>query len=216
MNAHTRPSARQIQPTGFRGRLEAIRAPTTGKARKDTKTSRSSAIPLLLAGSQLLGTWTDRPRTNSATFAADMASVRQASDHASQAAARLFVPPTPRARSLAPAVTTPLYGIIVSQALRNALRSQVKSQPPRFDLFDTVRKGGTQVAHRPAHGNPLGADQCGALPVGAAGTYPCPPLPHHTLRLERPQKGPAGHISPLYTSHDCLYPCIRTFEREPC
>jgi hypothetical protein len=72
-----------------------------GKARKDTENSRSSAM-------LLLGTWTDRARNNSATLAADMASVRQASDHASQAAARVFVPPTPRARSRAPAVTTPL------------------------------------------------------------------------------------------------------------
>jgi hypothetical protein len=77
-------------------------APTTGKARKDTENSRSSAM-------LLLGTWTDRARTSSATLAADMASVRQASDHASQgAAAWVFVPPPSRARSLAPAVTTPL------------------------------------------------------------------------------------------------------------
>src|SRR5919112_2284635 len=100
MSVHKRPSARQIQPMGFWGRLEAIMAPTTGKARKDTENSRSSAM-------LLLGTWTDRARTSSATLAADMASVRQASDHASQAV-RVFVPPTPRARSLAPAVTTPL------------------------------------------------------------------------------------------------------------
>src|ERR687893_641380 len=139
MNAHTRPSAGQIQPMGFRGSLVAIRAPTPGKARKDTKTSRSSAIPLLLAGSQLLGTWTDRPRTNSATFAADMASVRQASDHASQAAARVFVPPTPRARSLVPAVTTPLYSTTVSQALRRPLRGRGENELLRTALWRSSR-----------------------------------------------------------------------------
>ena len=75
-------------------------APTTGKARKDAENSRSSAM-------LLLGTWTDRVRTSRATLAPDIASVRQASDHASQAA-RVFVPPITRARSLTPAVTTPL------------------------------------------------------------------------------------------------------------
>ena len=31
---HNRPAARQSQPTAFLGRLEAIRAPTSGKAKK--------------------------------------------------------------------------------------------------------------------------------------------------------------------------------------
>src|SRR5215211_4246997 len=34
MSIHNKPTARQIQPTGLCGRLEAIRAPTMGKARK--------------------------------------------------------------------------------------------------------------------------------------------------------------------------------------
>ena len=76
MSVHKKPSARQIQPMGFWGRLEAIRTPTTGKAKKDTENSRSSAM-------LLVGTWTDRARNNSATPAADMVSVRQARDHAS-------------------------------------------------------------------------------------------------------------------------------------
>jgi hypothetical protein len=101
MSVHKRPSASQIQPMGFWGRREAIIAPTTGKARKDTENSRSSAM-------LLLGTWTDRARTSSATLVADMASVGQASDHASQGAAWVFILPPSRARSLAPAVTTPL------------------------------------------------------------------------------------------------------------
>ena len=37
------PTARQIQPMGFLDRLEAIRAPTKGKARKGT-TRTSTAL----------------------------------------------------------------------------------------------------------------------------------------------------------------------------
>src|SRR5918997_4693464 len=48
-----------------------------------------------------------------------------ASDHASQEAVRLLIPPTPCPCPLAPSVTTPLYRTIVSQALPNALRGGV-------------------------------------------------------------------------------------------
>jgi hypothetical protein len=37
MSIQNRPAARQIQPMGFWERLEAIRAPTSGKARKGKK-----------------------------------------------------------------------------------------------------------------------------------------------------------------------------------
>jgi len=86
------PTARQIQPMGFLGRLEAIRAPTMGKARNGSKkmsTALSPPVP------QELGGCTDRAAMYSATDAAAMATESPASAHASQEAARrVLVPPT--------------------------------------------------------------------------------------------------------------------------
>jgi hypothetical protein len=111
MNIHTKPTARQIQPMGFSGRLEATRAPTKGKAKKGTKTNRPLTVRL---APQLLGAGAARARTYSATLATNMATERAASDQASQAAARGLILPTPRPCSLASAVTTPLYSTTVS------------------------------------------------------------------------------------------------------
>src|SRR5215204_448577 len=100
------PTARHIQPMGFLGRLEAIRAPTTGNARKGNNkmsTALSPPVP------QELGGCTDRVAMYSTTDAAAMATERLASDHASHAAVRALIPPTPCFCSLGPAVTTPLY-----------------------------------------------------------------------------------------------------------
>jgi hypothetical protein len=55
------------------------------------------------------------------------------SDQANQAAVRWLIPPTPRPRSLAFAVTTPLYMASVSQALRQTLRGSL-SKPRRADF----------------------------------------------------------------------------------
>src|SRR5829696_9159435 len=66
------------------------------------------------------------------------------SDHASQAAVRRLIPPTPRPCSLAPCVTTPLYRAAVSQTLRQALRSRAGSQLPRIHLLGAwVNKAGS-------------------------------------------------------------------------
>src|SRR4028118_1672093 len=70
------PAARQIQPTEFSGRFEAIKAPTTGKARKGTKIKKSPGSPT--------------PPTNAdnkanATPVANMITQSPASDHASHA-----------------------------------------------------------------------------------------------------------------------------------
>src|SRR5215211_1080390 len=125
MNVHTKPSARQIQPMGFMGRLEAIRAPTRGKARKGTKNNsspRASLVTLLLGTS--CAEWA---RTFSAPLATNMARERPASDHASQKAARalILLVPRSRLRSPASAVTTTLfYAAIVSYSLRKALRGR--------------------------------------------------------------------------------------------
>src|SRR5829696_6807664 len=113
------PATRQIQPIGFRGCLEAIKAPTTGKARKGTETNRS---PKPKPSPQLLGTFADLTRTDSATLATNMATERPASDQASHAAVRALIPPIPPPSSLAPSVTTPPYSTTVSQALRQPLR----------------------------------------------------------------------------------------------
>src|SRR5919202_6677418 len=106
MNIHNKPSARQIQPMGFSGRLEAIRAPTIGKARKDKKTVRPLTVR---SAPQLSGTCAERARNNSGTLATNMATQREVSVQASQAAARGLIPPTPRPRSLGPSVGAPLY-----------------------------------------------------------------------------------------------------------
>src|SRR5215204_5843175 len=145
-NIHKRPSARRIQPIALRGRLEAIRAPTSGKIRKITPPKRS---PTVRFASQLLGMCAERASTSSGTLATNMATERPASDQASKKAAR--APPSPRPRSLAASITTLLYSTTVSQSLRKALRSptlQPQSRPSRrgirpdegytnrVDLFD--------------------------------------------------------------------------------
>src|SRR4028119_194590 len=78
---------------GLRGRLEAIRAPTMGKAKKGTETNRSKMERLV---TKLLGAsaCAARVRTKNATLAKNMTKERAASDQASQAAARgLIVSP---------------------------------------------------------------------------------------------------------------------------
>src|SRR5215217_3479611 len=100
------PTARHIQPIGFLGRLEAIRAPTRGKSRKgSTKLSTPLAPPV----PQLPGGCIEPVAMYSATDAAAMINERPASDHASQVAARWLTLASPRCCSLAPAVITPVY-----------------------------------------------------------------------------------------------------------
>jgi hypothetical protein len=115
MSIQKSPAARQIQPIGFWGRLEAIRAPTKGKARKGKKITRppmSPPVPHVL-GDRVAGA-PYKDMMVSATLAKNMATDRPASDQASQAAARRLIPPTPRSRSLASLVTTPLYRKVVA------------------------------------------------------------------------------------------------------
>jgi hypothetical protein len=110
------PTAKQIQPMGLWGRLEAIRAPTKGKARKGTIKTNTMLKPPV---PQVIGGCADRGRMMyNATFATNMISERVASDQASHAAVRALIPPIPRPCSLAPTVTAPLYSTTVYQALR--------------------------------------------------------------------------------------------------
>jgi hypothetical protein len=59
----------------------------TGKTKKDMKSATSPTVLV----PQLLGTLADRARTNSATLATNMVSVRPASAHASQVAVRVLI-----------------------------------------------------------------------------------------------------------------------------
>src|SRR5215207_2240588 len=71
ISVQKRPTARQIQPTGFLGCLEAIRAPTMGKARKETKINSSLRVSPVLVGS--CDEWA---RTCSTMLARNMATQR--------------------------------------------------------------------------------------------------------------------------------------------
>src|SRR5918997_6088074 len=114
------PAARHIQPMGFLGCLEAIRAPTKGKARKgNRKTKMMLTIPLV---PQELGGCAGRVAMYRPMVATHEMSESVASDQASRAALWRLIPPTPCLCSLSPSVTTPLYTATVSKALREALR----------------------------------------------------------------------------------------------
>src|SRR5919199_6281069 len=111
------PPARHIQPMGLEGRLEAMRAPTKGKARKGNRKIKTRLRPPV---PKELGGCTDRVRKYNTTVVTNMVTERAPSDHASQGA-RVLTPPTPRPCSLAPSVMTPLYSTAVSKALRKPL-----------------------------------------------------------------------------------------------
>jgi len=103
------PAARQIQPMGLSGRLEAIRVPTKGITRKGNRKTNTMLGPPV---PQLDGGCTDRVRKYNTTVATNMDTERAPSDQASQEARRIL--PSPRLCSFAPAVTTSLYRVIVS------------------------------------------------------------------------------------------------------
>src|SRR5215203_5812913 len=108
---HKKPSARQSQPIGFSGRLEAIKAPTSGKTKKSPEASRPTVVR---SAFQLLGTSAERASTNSGTLPTNTATERAASDQASQAAVWWPILSTPRPFSFAASVTTPLYSTTAS------------------------------------------------------------------------------------------------------
>src|SRR5215203_7515655 len=120
---HKKPSARHSQPMGFSGRLEAIRAPTSGKTKKSPEASKP---PVVRSACQVLGTCADRPSTSSGTLATNMATDSPHNDHASQETTRALNSPVLRSRACRDvlSVTTPLYRTIVYQSLRQPLRGQ--------------------------------------------------------------------------------------------
>src|SRR4051794_3369006 len=129
MSVQKRLATRQIQPIGFSGRLEAIRAPTIVKARKGARTNR---LPMAPPEPQSLegcaaGAVTYKDKMVSMAPATNMAPERPASDQASQEEARVFTLPTSRSCHCVPSAITPLYRTLVSQALRNAVRESIRT-----------------------------------------------------------------------------------------
>src|SRR5918992_4046574 len=87
------PAARHIQPMGFLGCLEAIRAPTKGKARKgNRKTKMMLTTPPV---PQALGSCAGRVAMDRPMVATHEMSESVASDQASHAAVRGGPPPAP-------------------------------------------------------------------------------------------------------------------------
>jgi len=84
------PAARQIQPMGFPGRLEAMRAPTIGKGRQYGP-QRCAYAPC----AQLLGGWTGRVAICRATATRNKTTQSAASDQASHEVARALIPLAP-------------------------------------------------------------------------------------------------------------------------
>jgi hypothetical protein len=76
----------------------------------------------------------ERARTYSAILATDMATERPASDQASQAAARVLIPPLLPSWRFDPSVTTPLYSATVSKALRSSFSEQSRTKLSKTNL----------------------------------------------------------------------------------
>src|SRR5215210_6948951 len=85
---HAMPATRQIQPMGFPGRLEAIRAPTMGKGRKGAIAHNGVLMPPV---PQLIGGRTGRVAICKARAARNKAKERAASDQASHEVARVLI-----------------------------------------------------------------------------------------------------------------------------
>src|SRR5215211_1245016 len=111
-------------PTGFSGRGEATIAPTVEKNTALSVLSSQSSKVCVCGG--------ERFRAKSTRANPVRINESPQSDHASQEAVRVLIPPTPRSRSFVSSVTTPLYSTTVCQALRQPLRSQAVSELPRM------------------------------------------------------------------------------------
>src|SRR5215211_6230607 len=119
-----RPYRLNSHPTRFSLRREATMAPTVEK---------NTALSVLSSQeSKVCVCGWERFRAKSKRANTVRVKESPQSDHASQEAVRVLIPPTPRSRSFVSSVTTPLYSTTVCQALRQPLRSQVEIQLPRM------------------------------------------------------------------------------------
>src|SRR3712207_3145575 len=103
MSIQNRPTARQIQPIAFPGRLDEITPPTIGKESKGAKSATSLMRPE--GGSSAVSKVTKAR----AAVAPNMTTPSPASDQASQAARALVTPTPPPSCSFDSFVITPPY-----------------------------------------------------------------------------------------------------------
>jgi len=111
------PTARESQPIGFFGRLDAIRAPTIRKGRKGSIAHTGVLMPPV---PQLPGGRTGRVAICRMMASRNEATPKQASDQASQEAMLALFPLAPCSICLVSSVTALLYSITVCGALRQA------------------------------------------------------------------------------------------------
>src|SRR5215210_7247713 len=124
------PAARQIQPMGFPGRLEAIRAPTIGKGRKGNIAHNGV---LMLPVPQLLGGRTGRVVICRATEARDKTTQSAASDQASHEVARALIPLTPCSGACFP--RSRHYSTVLPSPERYGKRYEVEESSPSTGAF---------------------------------------------------------------------------------
>src|SRR5688500_204669 len=106
--------AKKIQPMGFSGRCEAIKAPTT---ENDTVQVGRVAIEGPSQARKISSRVRPLRRARIRLAAASTKHTAN-SDQANHAALRWLIQLTPRLCSLVPSITIPLYSTTVSQALR--------------------------------------------------------------------------------------------------
>src|SRR5215204_4342031 len=127
-----RPYRLNSHPTRFSLRREATMAPTVEK---------NTALSVLSSQeSKVCVCGWERFRAKSKRANTVRVKESPQSDHASQEALRVLIPPTPRSCSFVPSVTTPLYSSTVSQSLRQPLRGGVVCELRRTPCLRTSEK----------------------------------------------------------------------------
>src|SRR5215207_6395158 len=124
------PEASQIQPMGFPGRLEAIRAPTIGKGRKGSMAQNGVLLPPV---PQLLGCRTGRVAICRTTATRNKTTQRAASDQASHEVALILIPLAPCRGAWFP---------------RSRRHSTVLQSPKRYEVEMPVVKAARKERHR--------------------------------------------------------------------
>src|SRR5215204_4555774 len=176
-----RPYRHNSQPTGFSGRREATIAPMVEKNTALSVLS-SQESKMCVCGWEMF-----RAKSKRATTVRVKESPQ--SDHASQEAVRVLIPPTPRSRSFVSSVTTPLYSTTVCQALRQPLRSQAVSELPRIPKRRSSQNTNSThfVNKRMKKGQEASLALCTTYSITAtrARAIPAPPAPWPWLKCAR-------------------------------